>query len=108
MEGQTVKINGVQKVWTKADSDKTIAAYEKLSEDIKNGAMVSKKIKGSDDIVITRLPDGTQTILREGDMEGDAEFEYEGSDDQNEGFEENESEDETAEAAVKGSAAIDG
>lgn len=112
MEGQTVKINGVQKTWTKADSDQTIAAYEKLLQDIKNGVMVSKRVKGSDDdILIMQNPDGTQTTLSQGDMEGDVEFEYEGADDENKSAEENaeiESQDEIVEAAAKAQANING
>ena len=51
--GETIGwINGKKFVWTQEEYDKTIAMYEGILEDIKNGMMYSKSIDGQDDFMM--------------------------------------------------------
>ena len=40
-------------IWTREIVDETIALYEQILQDIKNGALISKSVDGSDDLVIS-------------------------------------------------------
>lgn len=52
-------------IWTQEVADETIALYEQNLEDIKNGTRISKSVNGSDNLIITESPDGTDILMED-------------------------------------------
>ena len=52
-------------VWTQETADETIALYEQNLEDIRNGARISKSVNGSDDVIISESPDGSDILMQD-------------------------------------------
>lgn len=52
-------------IWTQEVADETIALYEQTLEDIKNGVLVSKSVNGSNDLIITESPNGSDVLMEE-------------------------------------------
>ncbi len=54
--GETGSVNGQKFTWTQEKIDETIAMYEEILNDIKNGIMYSKSIDGQDDQMVSYDP----------------------------------------------------
>jgi len=61
MVGDSGIINGKEFVWTQEKVDETIAEYEKILQDIKNGMMYSKSIDGEDNMAMFYNPADIET-----------------------------------------------
>ena len=51
--------------WTQEVADETIALYEKTLEEIENGMRISKSVNGSDDVIISESPDGSDILMQD-------------------------------------------
>ncbi len=51
--------------WTQEVADETIALYEKTLEEIGNGMRISKSVNGSDDVIISESPDGSDILMQD-------------------------------------------
>lgn len=51
--------------WTQEVADETIALYEKTLEEIENGVRISKSVNGSDDVIISESPDGSDILMQD-------------------------------------------
>ena len=57
MLGERGSVNGGEEfVWTQEKIDETIALYEEILQDIKNGMMYSKTVDGQDDVLVMYNP----------------------------------------------------
>ena len=69
MLGEKGSVNGGEEfVWTQAKIDETIALYEEILQDLKNGMMYSKTVDGQDDMLVIYNPadreQGTAAITK--------------------------------------------
>lgn len=56
MLGETGRANGEKFTWTQEKIDETIAMYEQMLQDIKNGVKYSKTVDGQEDILLAMNP----------------------------------------------------
>ena len=65
--GETGTVGGQSFTWTQEEIDKTIAMYEEILTDLKNGVMYSKSVNGEDEVMMSYNPADISTSTDAGD-----------------------------------------